>query len=121
MMDDREIMNGNYKHYIFDISKYVGYRQIVEKSNLKSFGKLECDGFSIMYNTTYSIKFKIGNQLLRSLKLKNISGSVKFGSTEYQILELVERSKQFEPNDTADFGAYGYFNSYTLYGSYEYY
>ena len=102
-----------HKYFRFDIEKYTGYRKIAEKSNLKYFQKIKCDGFNVMQYSQTSIKFNIDPQLIRRLKLKNISGNVKRNSRDFYILELIEKSEELNPNEPEEI-RYG--DCWTMYG-----
>lgn len=85
-------MKDSYKYFKFELSKFIGYKLVLEKSNLKHYCKLKYNGFEIVYTCDDSFKFKIENQLLRILKLKHLNNELKPKSIEYLILELISKS-----------------------------
>ena len=90
----------NYRYFEYDISKYKGYRLIIEKSNMKYFKKIEHNGLVLISSAGQNVlRFKIEKQLIRRLKLKNLSDSIKNHSIESKVLELIERSEEFDPNE----------------------
>jgi len=80
-------------HLTFDISKYSGYRLKVEQSNLSYYKKLKYNGFKIIVSSPYHIKYELDNQLIRRLKLLNLSDNIRKNSREDNLLELLEKSQ----------------------------
>lgn len=90
-----------YYYYIFDASKYKGYRRIQEQAFLRRAEKIKYDGFEFKSSSYIAdiLQFKIEKQLIRKLKLLNISNGVKFASIEYNIIQLLEKSEEYEDFD----------------------
>lgn len=89
-------MNNLYTYYIFDTSKFIGYKSIIEKNFIKSFQKIKYEGFDIILLSKEVIKFKIQNQLLRKLKIKYINNDI-IDIIESKIFELISKSKKYIP------------------------
>ena len=84
------------KYFTYNISDFKGYRYTVEQSNLKCFEKIDYTGIKIVRSSTYFIHYEIDIQLVRKLKLKQISELIRPNSTEDRILQLLERSSEVD-------------------------
>lgn len=88
----------NYLKYTFNINKYKNYKKSLIYKEFNIFKKLKYEGIHIIYEGSYSVKYKLDNQLMRKLKLLNINGSIN--KTEKLILYFVEKSVQISEEES---------------------
>lgn len=91
----------NKKYYTYNISKFDGYRLKYEKTEIAKYNtKLKkIKGFSIYSSCGTIFNFIIDSQLIRKIKLKNLSNEIKFNSIDYYILKLIDKSEEVESRD----------------------
>lgn len=105
-----------YKYFTYNITKFKGSRLNIAESNLQYFKKLKYDGFEVLHSTPNKMIFKIELQLIRKIKLKQLSNSFK-KSVECRLLHIIKGSKERDEYPTPftyTYGGYGTFGSGSL-------
>ena len=82
-----------YKFFTYDISKFKGGNINIGENNISYFKNLQYDGFNVLHSTPYKIIFRVELQLIRKIKLKQLSDSFK-KSVECRLLHILKRSKE---------------------------
>lgn len=103
----------NKKYYTYNISKFDGYRLKYEKTEIAKYNtKLKkIKGFSIYSSCGTIFNFIIDSQLIRKIKLKNLSNEIKFNSIDYYILKLIDKSEEVESRDDFMYNYTSYYYS----------
>ena len=90
------ISENNIKKFRYRLGDFQGARLKYELSEFKSYKKINTDGFIIYNSNDYYIDFSVDNQLIRKLKLKNLTNQIKNNSKEDKLLRLINLSTIIE-------------------------
>jgi hypothetical protein len=110
--------------YTFSISRHKFHgswkNSIIYKDfeTFKTFKNFKYNGLEILYDSTYTVTFKIDKQLMRRLKILNINENCN--KTEKIILYFIENAIEKEKEDISPNYWHSY-NSYQTYSSGDYY
>lgn len=84
-------------------SREKGYNAILDKDRIKYYSKLKCDGFEVLYSSTYRLEYIITEKLLRKIKLLKLNNQLKTGNVYKNILEFIELSKKETDDNIVDY------------------
>lgn len=77
------------------------YKIMVAKTDILFLRNFEKNGYRKLNESTFSITFKIEQQLFRKLKLKNIGGELDRDSVDKKLLTLIIKSKEISESDVS--------------------
>ena len=105
------IKQDNLIYFKYRLNFFTGPKLIFEKKRFPKFKAILVKGFKIYNNSQSYIEYSVDKQLIRSLKLSNVSGLIRSKSHEYYLLKMLENSIEYDPNDKSASFSYGYYGS----------
>jgi hypothetical protein len=83
----------------YRLNFFTGSKLRFEKKRFPKFKAILLKGFKIYNNSQSYIEYSVDKQLIRSLKLSNVSGLIRSKSHEYYLLKMMENSIEYDPNE----------------------
>jgi len=105
----------NLKFFKLRLSSLTGTQLKLNKKSFPKYKAIDIKGFKIYNGSIHSIEYSVDKQLIRSLKLSNINGTIKSKSHSYYLLQLIYNSIEVDDKlFVLDSVYYEYKNNYKI-------